>query len=72
MQGGMMEWYWQVIMAVVILDVAFVLAALLRSIIPERRRRNALEERQEQALPQESILRFLAGLSLVEGEKTRF
>jgi hypothetical protein len=64
-----MEVYWEVIMAVVILNIAFVSIALLRSAILERRTRNALEERQEQVLPQESILRFLASLSLAEGEK---
>ncbi len=67
----MMTWYWEAILALAAFNIAFVAAALLRSVIVVRRTRSALEERQSQVLPQESILRFLASLSLAEGEKTR-
>jgi hypothetical protein len=32
----MMAWYWQMVMALVTLNVAFVMAALLRSVIRDR------------------------------------
>ena len=53
-----MAWYWEVIMAVIIFDIVFVSAALVRSAIFERKATSLLKERQEQILPQESILRF--------------
>ena len=43
MQGGVMAWFWEVIMAVVIFDIAFVSIAMLRSVILERRAMYALE-----------------------------
>jgi hypothetical protein len=67
-----MAWYWEVIMAVIIFDIAFVSAALVRSAILERKATSLSEERQEQLLPQESILRFLASLSLVEREENTY
>jgi hypothetical protein len=72
MQGGMMAWYWEVIMAVIIFDIAFVSAALVRSMIFERKATSLSEERQESLLPQESILHFLASLSLAEREKNTY
>ena len=72
MQGGMMAWYWEVIMAVIIFDIAFVSAALVRSMILERKATSLSEKREEQLLPQESILRFLASLSLAEREKNTY
>jgi hypothetical protein len=72
MQGGVMAWFWEVIMAVVIFNIAFVSIAMLRSVILTRRTRSTLEERGEQLLPQESILRFLANLSLADDDKNSY
>jgi hypothetical protein len=72
MQGGVMAWFWEVIMAVVIFDIAFVSIAMLRSVILERRAMYALEGRQGQVLSQESILRFLETLSLAEDEEQTY
>jgi hypothetical protein len=72
MQGGMMAWYWEVIMAVIIFDIAFVSVALVRSMILKRKATSLSEKREEQLLPQESILRFLASLSLAEREKNTY
>jgi len=67
-----MAWYWEVIMAVVAFDIAFVLAALVRSVTFKERATSLSEERQPRSLPQESILRFLENLSLAEGEENTY
>ena len=67
-----MAWYWEVIMAVIIFDIVFVSAALVRSAIFERKATSLSKERQEQILPQESILRFLASLSSTEREENTY
>ena len=54
-----MTWYWQAVMAVVTFNVAFVVAALLRSAIRDRIERGAPEGREERYLAPEFVLRFL-------------
>jgi hypothetical protein len=55
----MMAWYWQMVMALVTLNVAFVMAALLRSVIRDRIERGASEGTEERYLAQELVLHFL-------------
>jgi hypothetical protein len=54
-----MAWYWQAVTAVISLDVAFVMAALLRSVIRDRLERGASEDSKERCAAQEPVLRFL-------------
>ena len=67
-----MAWYWEVIMAVIIFDIAFVATALVRSVVFERKATSLSEASQERPLPQESILRFLASLSSTEREENTY
>jgi hypothetical protein len=54
-----MMWYWRLAMAVVSFNVAFVMAALLRSVIRDRIKTHASKSMEQHYLAQEFARHFL-------------